>query len=506
MPIVKMPDGTQVRFPDEMPREQIRGMIASKFPDVAGGAQAQAQPESGGYGQQIFSGLLEGATGALGAPVDLVNNFVVKPAVSGVNAVFGTDLKASETPLGGSSGLRQGLAIAPQSDNGGEKFARRVAQSVGGAVVPAAGTARTAGQAASALATGLGGGIGGAAAEAAFPNNPWASMAGDLLGGVTTGGAIARVANNSARKAAEKAVPTVQELKQQAGDKFENARSSGVVASQQQTQQLAKDFRDIAEREGLIYPDGTISTSYPKAAEALKMTNAYSKGTMTVPQMQTVRKTLADAAANPDAAERRMATAMLKKFDDFTSPLSPDLAQGRALYTRAMRGEQLETLRDLAEANRSKYSASGVENALRNEYRNLNRRIIRGTERGWSPDMQAAIRKVDEGTTLSNAARNVGRMAPTGPMTFMSSVGAPGLIGTMLGGPVAGATAATGAAMTGYAGRAAATKMGIDNAILAELMARNGGPINVQSNPELLGGILGALMASQAAEQSTKER
>src|SRR5690554_4567711 len=40
MPIVKMPDGTQVRFPDDMPREQIRDMIASKFPDAA----AQSAP------------------------------------------------------------------------------------------------------------------------------------------------------------------------------------------------------------------------------------------------------------------------------------------------------------------------------------------------------------------------------------------------------------------------------------------------------------------------------
>ena len=30
-----MPDGTRVRFPDEMPKEQIRDMIASRFPEVA---------------------------------------------------------------------------------------------------------------------------------------------------------------------------------------------------------------------------------------------------------------------------------------------------------------------------------------------------------------------------------------------------------------------------------------------------------------------------------------
>lgn len=34
MPIVKMPDGTQVSFPDDMPADQIKSMIASKFPDA----------------------------------------------------------------------------------------------------------------------------------------------------------------------------------------------------------------------------------------------------------------------------------------------------------------------------------------------------------------------------------------------------------------------------------------------------------------------------------------
>ncbi len=35
MPIVGMPDGTQVSFPDEMPPEQIKSFIAQKFPHVA---------------------------------------------------------------------------------------------------------------------------------------------------------------------------------------------------------------------------------------------------------------------------------------------------------------------------------------------------------------------------------------------------------------------------------------------------------------------------------------
>ena len=35
MPVVRMPDGALVNFPDTMPREEIKGLIASKFPDIA---------------------------------------------------------------------------------------------------------------------------------------------------------------------------------------------------------------------------------------------------------------------------------------------------------------------------------------------------------------------------------------------------------------------------------------------------------------------------------------
>lgn len=36
-----MPDGTNVRFPDDMPKEQIRGLIASKFPELQEGSSGK---------------------------------------------------------------------------------------------------------------------------------------------------------------------------------------------------------------------------------------------------------------------------------------------------------------------------------------------------------------------------------------------------------------------------------------------------------------------------------
>lgn len=58
MPIVAMPDGTQVSFPDDMPKEQIAGLIASKFPQVA--------PKSGDAEAGLIGKATQGLTVGLG--------------------------------------------------------------------------------------------------------------------------------------------------------------------------------------------------------------------------------------------------------------------------------------------------------------------------------------------------------------------------------------------------------------------------------------------------------
>ncbi|MET3414827.1 hypothetical protein ABIC30_006029, partial [Methylobacterium sp. 1030] len=44
MPDVEMPDGVIVNFPDDMPKEQIRALIQTKFPDAAKGAEPSSPP------------------------------------------------------------------------------------------------------------------------------------------------------------------------------------------------------------------------------------------------------------------------------------------------------------------------------------------------------------------------------------------------------------------------------------------------------------------------------
>ena len=52
MPNVRMPNGDVVAFPDDMPKEQIKSLIASKFPELAKPQQAEASPQEDQPGEK----------------------------------------------------------------------------------------------------------------------------------------------------------------------------------------------------------------------------------------------------------------------------------------------------------------------------------------------------------------------------------------------------------------------------------------------------------------------
>lgn len=535
MPIVQMPDGTQVNFPDTMSETSIRGLIAQKFPKeigAAGAAKPLSERETAGhysldergltpstpYGESYFaqgtSGLNEGLANVLGAPIDL-SNAAIGLGMKGINTIAGTNLQPSAEPLGGSAGLKKSLteigSIRPPTDEGGKQFLRRTMQSVGSAAVPALGVAGAAAQPlvtiGSILAQGLGGGLSAATANQVLPGNQTADMLADFLGGLGTSSALTGAKKMADTAALQAKIPTVQKLEAQASAKYALAEKNGVTASQKQTQALSTDMRKIASDEGLISPTGRVSEAYPKAKEAIRLMEDYSQGNMSVPQMQTVRKVLSDAAKSADDAERRMASIMLKKFDDFTSPLAPPLSEARQLYHAAKNAEKLETARELAASRAGQFSGSGYQNALQTEYRGIDRNIIKGNERGFSPAEEAAIGKVANGTPVSRAARNVGRMAPTGPVSFMASAGLPYAIGSSIGGPPLGAAAATVTSGLGYLGRGIATKLGSQAADQAELLARNsGGPVTSGLDPEFIRNLLLSLGIGTAANNLSQQR
>lgn len=293
--------------------------------------------------------------------------------------------------------------------------------------------------------------------------------------GAATGGVLGAGTGYLASRSAKAAVPTVGDLKAAAGARYKVAEQSGVVAPRPATIGLSDTMHSIAVKEGLVSPTGRISGSYPKIAEILKTVDDYANGTMSVPQMQSVRRTLQDAAGSIDKGERRIGKIMLDKFDEFTSSLAPALREGDALYHQAKKGEAIEQAIELARIRSNQYSQSGMENALRTEFRALQRKIAKGQLRGLSQAEIDAINKVANGGALTNALRYVGKFAPSGVVSFGASGGIPFMVGNAVAGPVAGAAAAGTTMGTGFLGKAGAEALTKNAAVAAALLARNGG-------------------------------
>lgn len=270
------------------------------------------------------------------------------------------------------------------------------------------------------------------------------------------------------------AVPTTQALKSAAGDLYDSARASGATAPQSATIKLSDDLFDIARNEGLVSPTGALADSYPKIKTILSQADDYSQGEMSVPQIQAFRRTLQDAAQSNDAGERRVGSMMLSRFDQTAQQTAPELKEAAGLYRSAKQGEMMDEVSKLASANAGQYSGSGYENALRTQFRGLDKQIARG-DLNVTPSQQQAIQNVARGTPASNIARGIGKFAPTGVVSAMGSGGLPFMVGNAMGGPVAGALAGAGTMGAGLLGRSLATGAGLRNADIAAALMRNGG-------------------------------
>lgn len=467
------------------------------------GSVARAAP---GYDESMLSqgmsGVNEGLASVAGAPVDLVTG-AINLGAQGINALANTNIPIIENPTLGSQWIKDrmgGQIIAAPTGDPTKQVVRRIGESVGAAAIPA-GFAGSLGRGAGQLIAGAGGGVGAAGAQQAFPGNPIAEMAGEVLGGGLTAGGLIRVGQRNAQRAIEAAVPSSEQLRDQAGQLYRQAEANGVVATPDRTEDLADTIRRTLTDEGHVSPTGRISEVYPKARQALQLADDYAGQPMNPTQMQTVRKIAADGLSSPDATERRLGRLLTENVDDWAAPMAPELAQARGVARRYLVAGELEQARELAGARAGQFSGSGFENALRTDYRALDRAEIKG-QMQFPPEVTDQIRNVARGTPVSNVARGIGRLAPTGVVS--------GALGGLLPGmAMAGATGSTmaggltGLALSGagIAGREVATRMGLRAADIAELTARNGGalPQAAFSSPE----IMQALHALAAAE-STK--
>lgn len=251
-------------------------------------------------------------------------------------------------------------------------------------------------------------------------------------------------------------------IRSDASSFYKKADDAGVIIKSDSFSPLAADISTAAKRSGL---DPTLT---PDSVAAIKRIDEVASQPVTFQTLDTLRQIASDAQAAQKPKDRMIAGDIVRKIDEFVDKMtdkdliagdaetaSRTIVEARDLWSKAGKLDTVARLVERAEISAPSFSASGLENSLRTEFRALakNDRAMRT----FTKEEQAAIKKIAKGTAGSNTARMGGKLAPTGPFSGALSGGFGAAVGTAIGiGPVAGAAVATGG---GFAARRLATAM-----------------------------------------------
>jgi hypothetical protein len=280
--------------------------------------------------------------------------------------------------------------------------------------------------------------------------------------------AVPAAAERSARlEKVREATPSLEELKQLKDAAYKRADDAGITISEGSIKGLkTRIAREVRTNE----------TLHPDTTAAIKEIFD-SNGDLTLTQLDELRQIASDAKGSQKPADSMRAGRVVDAIDEFIENLSEKqvtsgkaadakaLAEARGYYTRLKKSEEIGELFRRAEIKAgANYTQSGLENALRGEFKAL--ALNQKKLRRFNAQEKAAIERVAKGAPLENALRYIGKMAPTGTVS--------GMLGAMVSAAVPGGIALP---VAGIAGRAAATKMTLKNARAAEEMMRRGSPI-----------------------------
>lgn len=274
--------------------------------------------------------------------------------------------------------------------------------------------------------------------------------------------------------------PTTQELRQQAGRLYDQARDRGVVVRQDSFDDFATGLANRIKAEGAD-PDVTSG-----AYAAVRRLEAARGRDVSLRDIDTLRRVAGNAATSNNPSDRRLAGMMLEGIDDYVhrlvdgdlaggsaQGLSTELRQARQIWGQMRNSELIEQA-----IQRAGDQASGFENGLRIQFRQIlrNRKVMQRLSDGE----QEAIRAVVRGTPLGNLLKRMSRMSyGSGAQTNVMGASLFGMAGAgaggAVGGPVGAMAGAVAPAVIGSAAGRGAERMTMTAAQRARNVAAGGG-------------------------------
>lgn len=451
MPIVEMPNGDRVQFPDDMPKEQIRDMIASKFPELRGSPKQQ-EPELTGYVRaepaentetRDGSGVLEKIDAGVRGAADMMTFGFADEISAGLGTGFGY-LGDYEKELA----RQRGIDRFDEKNNAYSRLGGQIAGGVTGGIGMAKSGAtlltkkalQQGGKQALARAAGEGAAYGGAyglgsgeGTEDRLKRAGAGAVTGAVTGGVIQGAGNA-LATRSASRAAARAAPALDELKTATDALYKQSRDAGVMIRGSSTSKLANNLKMAAGRLN--------AQLRPNTAGVVDDLDSIAGQPMSLEQLDELRQVIGNSIKRAQPQDQRTLMRMKEMVDSFSDSIKPGditgdirgfdfIKQARAINARKAKTELVENIIDMAKVDGSgQYTQSGMANAVRREMKSLYKKIQKGREKGFSADEVELIRKMAAGKTSGAVMRLFAKFAPRGVVSFGVGQG----VGTMIPG------------------------------------------------------------------------
>jgi hypothetical protein len=276
-----------------------------------------------------------------------------------------------------------------------------------------------------------------------------ASMGLGLLGKLGRAGGIGRTA-------ARVEAPSIEALHDSAEGHYNAMHGFGVEVHPHVMDDVATNMTTALKTQG-FYPKIA-----PKTFDMIDELRNPDGPTFTTQQIDSIRKGLGKITADP--ADKAAARQVIEAIDSTMEGLTPadaavnghfaprvaqEAVQARGDYAAAKRAEAVDTARNKAELQAASTGSGGnIDNATRQRFRTvLNSPKLR---RGFSADEIAEMERIVRGTSLGNAARLAGKLAPTGIVSAGLSAALGHAVGHSIGVPSLGLAAKAAAdAITG---------------------------------------------------------
>lgn len=411
---------------------------------------------------------LGAAVGSPFGPVGMLAGSLAVPAAElasqGYNAIVPEEYQLKVTPSQAISNLLTQIGL-PQPETTGERMITQGSSAFGGTAAGLPGFMRMAQTAATPTGRSVSGQLAAApasqmtaapvgAATGEFVESQTESPIAGMLANIVAGGFA------GARRGEKPTVPTKEAIKDAASAAYQAATSAGVIV---QPTSLQKRIGDI---ENTVRNAGFDADLHPKVAAVLRRFQNEGQTPKTLDELEILRRVAQGAAGSVEKDERRLGRLIISKLDDYVENLgqadliggnaaagSSALKTARALWSRSVKTETLDDIIERATTSSTQYSQSGMENALRVQFRQLANNQNR--LRQFNSEEQAAIKYVARGGNVQNALRYLGKLAPTGVVSGGVSTGA----GYLFGGPLGAAVVPA----VGMGSRYAAEQMMLQN-------------------------------------------